>query len=376
MVPTPKASKLLQLPAELRLLILEHVFAHERSPIAIGLPSAPWQGKPQRYHPPISEVCSTLRKESLPLFYEDCVVILLLRFREGRGQVRHWIRHVYSNPAMCTRVRKVRLQYFEECHRSTAVDLDMQELVMRNKNSWLHPLTGRPLRLLGQIESALSEERTLPQASHTDKATLLQHLISIMTAPLKMSRLMRQESMANLRLHGYTDFDLRFEYPLGAGGSYNLSVLAPKIFGGDAAKQCTQSSLLRVSRQLRRETLAMFYRLNTFILAVHYRRARAEVDRWIDVISSQPDISMNLRTVTIKHRFGILDFRGTIDFDLHKFVIIGPKLWYNAIPPLIRKEVESIIDEAHATERTHDVIASTLRRLVDVLGVEPPTTSP
>ncbi|KAK4505570.1 hypothetical protein PRZ48_003533 [Zasmidium cellare] len=172
------------------------------------------------------------------------------------------------------------------------------------------------------------------------------------------------------------EYALQEEYPLGAGASYNLSTLAPKVFGGDAAKQGTQPPLLQVSRQIRRETLALFYQLNTFIMAVHYRKARAEVDRWIDYISTQSNISMHLKNVTIKHRFGILDFRGTIDLDLEKFMIAGPKLWYNSIPPLIRKEVESIIDEVHEAERTHETIVETLRRLVDVLGVDPPTITP
>lgn len=176
---------------------------------------------------------------------------------------------------------------------------------------------------------------------------------------------------AELRLEIY-EYALQEQSAVGVGGSYTLSRLAPKVFGGDAAKQATQPPLLGVSRQLRRETLALFYRINTFALAVHCRRARAEVDRWIDLVFSQSDISTNLRTVTIKHRFGILDFRGTIDFDLQNSRIVGPKLWFNAIPPLVRKEVESIVDEAHAVERTHDVIADTLRRLVEVLGIEPP----
>lgn len=176
---------------------------------------------------------------------------------------------------------------------------------------------------------------------------------------------------AELRLEIY-EYALQEQSVVGVGGSYTLSPLAPKVFGGDAAKQATQPSLLRVSRHLRRETLALFYRLNNFVLAVHYRRARAEVDRWIDFVSSQPDISTSLTTLTIKHRFGILDFRGTIDFDLQNVRIIGPTLWFNAIPPLVRKEVESIVDGAHAAERTHDGIADTLRRLVDVLGIEPP----
>lgn len=207
-----QASRLLQLPTELRVAILEHLFAGDCSPVAVGLPSAMvWQGIPSRYHPPVSEVCNTLRRESLPLFYENRLVILLLRFREGRGQVQHWIRHVYSNPAIYTRIRKVRMQYFEEPYRSTAVELDMQELVICNSKSWMHPLTGRPLRLLGQIESALSEKRVLAYQSLVDKADLLQQVIKTMTAPLKHSRMMRQETMVNLRLHGYTDFDLRFE---------------------------------------------------------------------------------------------------------------------------------------------------------------------
>lgn len=176
---------------------------------------------------------------------------------------------------------------------------------------------------------------------------------------------------AELRLEIY-EYALQEQSAVGVGGSYTLSSLAPKVFGGDVTKQAKQPPLLGVSRQLRRETLALFYRLNTFVLAVHYRRARAEIDRWIDLVSTQPDISTNLTSITIKHRFGILDFRGTIDFDLQDLRIIGPKLWFNAIPPLVRKEVESIVDEAHAAERTHDLTADTLRRLVEVLGIEPP----
>lgn len=204
-----QTSKLLQLPTELRLAILEYVFAEDRAPVTIGLPSLlPWQGKPERYHPPLSEVCSVIRKETIPVFYQDRSVIILLRFREGRAQVSHWIKHIYSSPEVSPKIRSLRIQYFEECHRSTAAKLDMQDLLMLNQDSWLHPLTDRPLRLLRSIEGVLLDERN---SSHANKARTLQRVITTMTEPLRMSRLMRQESMANLRLNGYTDFELRFE---------------------------------------------------------------------------------------------------------------------------------------------------------------------
>lgn len=184
------------------------------------------------------------------------------------------------------------------------------------------------------------------------------------------SRLMALPAELRLDIMEYT---LPESFALGVGGSYNTSPLAPKVFGGDAVKHATQPPLTQVSRQLRRESLALFYRLNTFILALHYRRARAEVDKWIDSISSNQGICMNLRSVTIKHRFGILDFRGTIDFDFQHFRILGPRLWYNAIPPLTRKEVERIIDEAHGAERSPELIVQILRQLVEKLGIEPPS---
>lgn len=209
---TRQGSKLLQLPAELRIAIFEYVFADDRDPIAIGLPSAiPWKGRPERYHPPLSEVCSTIRKEALPLSYDNKSVILLLRFREGRAQVQHWIKHVFSQPAICSKMREVRIQYFQECHRSTVVDIQMRDFVLLNQDAWLHPLTGRPLRVIKDVENALAEVRILQNPSTTDRASALQRVITAMLAPLQRSRLIRQESLASLRLNGYSDFELRFE---------------------------------------------------------------------------------------------------------------------------------------------------------------------
>lgn len=106
------------------------------------------------------------------------------------------------------------------------------------------------------------------------------------------------------------------------------------------------------------------------MLAIHYRKARSEVDRFIDMAFVTPVIRDNLWNVTIKHRFGMLDFRGTIDLDFQNFTIL-PELWYNSIPPLLAREVEKIM-EAAKEQKTgcpdEFLIVETIRQLVDILG--------
>lgn len=141
------------------------------------------------------------------------------------------------------------------------------------------------------------------------------------------------------------------------------------------AARPTQPAISLVSRQLRKETLPIFYRVNHFLLALQNRRARTDVVKWLDQIHLNPGIAPNLWQIAIKHRFGILDYRGTIDFDLKDFRILGPHLWFNSIPPIYTKEVEQIIDQACqekaliSTENCGDLTVKTLRRLIAVLGV-------
>lgn len=177
------------------------------------------------------------------------------------------------------------------------------------------------------------------------------------------------ELPAELRVAIY-EHALAEHFNLGIGGSYKTSRTAPLVFGGDAVKRATQPPLTQVSRQIREETLPLFYQLNRFVLAVHYRLARSEVERWLDGIASQPTIITNIWEITIKHRFGILDFKGTIDFDLKAFRILGPELWFNCIPPLIAREACSVIESARKAEPSDRHTIDTLRRLVEILGTD------
>lgn len=180
------------------------------------------------------------------------------------------------------------------------------------------------------------------------------------------------ELPAELRIAIY-EYALFEPCKLGVGGcSDNAASSIPKVFGvgGDAAKSALQPPLTRVSRQIRLETLALFYRQNRIMLAIHYRKARSEVDRFIDMAFAAPAIRDNLWNVTIKHRFGMLDFRGTIDLDFQTFTIL-PELWYNSIPPLLAREVEKIMEAAkqqNAKFPDEFLIVETLRQLVDILG--------
>ncbi|GIZ46145.1 hypothetical protein CKM354_000928400 [Cercospora kikuchii] len=168
---------------------------------------------------------------------------------------------------------------------------------------------------------------------------------------------------------------------LAIGGYYAPSFISssapPAVFSSDITQKtpALQPAISLTSRQLREESLPIFYRQNRFLLALHYRRARSEVVNWIESVASNTSITKNLWKVTVKHRFGILDYRGTIDFDFQHFSILGPELWFNSIPPLYIKEVKDIIERARQqsfSEELHDsgeLRIETLRQLVEVLGV-------
>lgn len=205
------ASRLLDLPKEIRLLILEHLFDNDK-PIIIGRPSSmPWHGKASSYYPPIMKVCRLLRKEALPLFYKGRRVILVLRFREGRAQVDKWIKTELSVPAICRNIKEVSIQIFELPHRTTAMSLDCKSLSILNRESFVHPLTGQSLRILRESDIILAGLRERGVEMHMLLQEAVSQLVSKITAGIEESRVMQRECMANLQLQGYTDFHLRFE---------------------------------------------------------------------------------------------------------------------------------------------------------------------
>jgi hypothetical protein len=204
-------SRLLSLPKELRLLILEHLF-NDDTPITIGRPSRmPWHGSPQPYNPPIFNVCRSLREEALPLCYKDRRVVLLLRFCEGRAQVRQWIENELTLPAISRGIKELSIQLFEVPHRTTAILLDCKTLSVINRESFVHPLTGQTLRILRDIDLLLSEIKTCDLEAHDAVQAMVSRVVEEFTAAIQESRVMRRECMANLQLQGYTDFQLRFE---------------------------------------------------------------------------------------------------------------------------------------------------------------------
>ncbi|KAK4631074.1 hypothetical protein CLAFUW4_02349 [Fulvia fulva] len=349
-------SALLSLPKELRLLIFEHALSDDR-PITIGLPSSvPWEGRPQRYHPPLAEVSNLTRHECLPIFYQDKTVILVLRYKEGRQQVEQWFKTLSTNAAIRKHIRYVSIQYFEQPHRSTAMLVDLKTFDIINRESWIHPLLGRPLKTLQAVESALQTAATRSHAAMTDEyiPEVLRELVRVMTEPLQRSRLVLRESMANTRLHGYTDFQLRFEEYvlsgeplLGVGGYYHdFSCVPTEIYGAVAAKQTTPHAITFVSRQIRAEALSLSYHLNQFIPVVHYRHARNEADKWLASVAANLSIGANLRKFTILHCFGMLDHKGIIDIDLKSSRMFGPRLWCRSIPQSVRVKVETITERA------------------------------
>ena len=181
------------------------------------------------------------------------------------------------------------------------------------------------------------------------------------------------------------EYALRSSSTLAIGGCYTPSFsepLAVTVNGGNIttststaeAIRSTQPSVSFVNRQLRAESLPVFYQQNRFLLAVQNRRAKADVINWLNTISSNPKITSNLWNITIKHRFGILDYRGTVEFDLKNFRILGPDLWFNPIPPIYAEQVKKIFDQAYQirasipVEESGDLVVETLRRLIAVLG--------
>lgn len=208
-------STLLGLPRELRLLIFEHLFA-DHGPVLVGFPSPlPWQGKPRKYHPPVTEVSRRIREEALPILYKACErVILLLRFYEGRKQVDQWITTFYGQERIRKQIGQISVQYFEDPHMSTSILIDRNFRII-NTQSWVHPLTLTPLKMLGEAEaitSALNRQgRSSGDVAPEAASSLLRRLVEAMLAPLESSRLLQCERMSNLRLHGYSDFQLRFE---------------------------------------------------------------------------------------------------------------------------------------------------------------------
>ncbi|CAK3798220.1 Hypothetical predicted protein [Lecanosticta acicola] len=95
---------------------------------------------------------------------------------------------------------------------STSILIDRNFRIL-NSASWIHPLTLRPLNMLGQAESVVSKVKAFEEStiSSNTASELLRRLIEVMLAPLKESKLVCCERMSNLRLHGYSDFQLRFE---------------------------------------------------------------------------------------------------------------------------------------------------------------------
>lgn len=220
-------SRLLQLPTELRLQIYEHVFdlefpsnpaleafrrassldatLRQNGHIVIGGPPArPWQCRSDPFHPSLLQVSSTIRDEALPLLYQDRMVVLVLRYREGRAQVRRWIETLSRSSIMSKRVRCVSIQFFEEPHRATAVLVDLARLELVNK-SWLlrNPQVQRYPVMMSKLEDVLLCARTKnDSAGSLDFAAILNKLTSIMTKAVSTSSL-HHHSIANLRLHGY-----------------------------------------------------------------------------------------------------------------------------------------------------------------------------
>ena len=204
-------SMLLRLPKELRLLIFEFLFA-DNEYIVVGQPSQnPWKGKPCSYHPPVARASLQLRSEALSLLYRKEHVVLILRYCEGRMQIQEWLRFVANNPVLCKHIRSASIQYLERRHRSTALRVDTREFCVLNRTSWLHPLSLRPLPLLHEIEFVLYNFGQANERSARTVPDLLHQLISVMTTLLNDSRVLRNERLANLRVHGYTDFPLLTE---------------------------------------------------------------------------------------------------------------------------------------------------------------------
>lgn len=117
------------------------------------------------------------------------------------------------------------------------------------------------------------------------------------------------------------------------GGCYSpcfseLSVpLTAFVDGGNIITSTSTTQAIRpiqpaisfVNRQIRAEALPIFYRQNRFLVAAQNRRARTHVVQWLNTIAPNPRIAPNLWNVAVKHRFGILDYRGTIEFDFKNF---------------------------------------------------------
>ena len=204
-------SMLMRLPKELRLLIIEFLLADSDS-VIIGQPSQnPWKGRPRPYHPPLARASCQLRSEALSLLYRKGQVIIILRYCEGREQVREWLEFLRRCPVLCENIRSASIQFLERPHRSTAIRVDTRTFCVLNRASWVHPLSLHPLPLLETIENFLHNFRQVHQYSANIIPILLQRLIEISRAPLVDSRLLQTESMANLRVHGYTDFALLTE---------------------------------------------------------------------------------------------------------------------------------------------------------------------
>jgi hypothetical protein len=152
--------------------------------------------------------------------------------------------------------------------------------------------------------------------------------------------------------------------------SFSDSCIPSAIFGGDeSTSSANQPFILLVSRAIRKEALPLFYQNNRFLLEVHYSRASTKASRWLDSALSNSAISRNLWQVSVKHRFGILESRGTIDFDLKEFRVVGPHPWSSSIPPIYVREVHKILGAAREAGQSDDLRVRTVQQLIEVLGV-------
>ncbi|KXT05998.1 hypothetical protein AC578_362 [Pseudocercospora eumusae] len=175
----------------------------------------PWANRPNGHGTAdlslIIRVCSLIRREALSKFYQDRPVILLLRYRESRSQIQRWIRELSHHPSIHKHIKTISIRYFETAHRSTSLLVDCQEWLVLNRHEWIHPLNNKPLRLLRMIEDALGRTALEQRDDENGLGDSINRLVTEMIYPLRESRLLSCESMANVRLHGYTDFQLRFE---------------------------------------------------------------------------------------------------------------------------------------------------------------------
>lgn len=222
---------LLDLPKELRLQIWDYVLDLElgnnavqhlcdnsfklppntKGPLIIGKPpSWPWTCRPDHFHPALLETSSLVRSEAIPLLYGTRTIILFLRFCESRAQIDHWIEKVATYPAIYKHIRNISIQFFGLPHRCTATMLDCRAYTVTNKCCWTQPLTGKKLAMLQTVENILARFRCGCVRPQHNLAGCLKELVAAMILPVSNSKL-KSETIANLRLHGPSDFQLRFE---------------------------------------------------------------------------------------------------------------------------------------------------------------------